>query len=54
MTEIEKTLIDRDEYTAQEANEIFHQMCDRVLDGEDPEEVLEEFELETEYLLEIL
>jgi hypothetical protein len=54
MNEIIHILMERDEYTRTEAEETFYSMCERVVDGENPEEILEEYELEPDYVEEII
>jgi hypothetical protein len=54
MTEVEKILIDRDGMTANEANAELKDMRNRVLEGEDPEEILYEIDLEPDYIFDIL
>ena len=52
---IEEILIKRDGLTPEEANEILQEARGRVLDGEDPEEILrDEFGLEPDYVFELL
>lgn len=54
MSELKKVLIKRDEMTADEASELIREMKERVMDGEDPEELLYEIGLEPDYIFDIL
>jgi hypothetical protein len=44
----------RDEMTMDEAQEMIDEMRERVLDGEDPEELLYEIGLEPDYIFDII
>jgi hypothetical protein len=54
MNNIIHILMTRDGYTRAEAEETFYDMCDRVLEDEKPEEILEKYELESDYIEEII
>ena len=55
MTTIEATLMKRDGYTREEASEALREARERVLDGENPEDILhEDFGLEPEYIWELI
>jgi len=55
MTELKRILMERDELTSKEADELISQARQMILDGEDAEEVLyEEFGLEPDYLFDLL
>ena len=55
MTTIEKTLMQRDGYTREEAREALREARERVLEGENPEDVLyEDFGLEPDYIWELI
>ena len=54
MVTLKQVLMRRDEMTAEEANAEIMAMHERVLDGEDPEEVLYEIGLEPDYVFDIL
>jgi len=55
MTELKRILMERDELSSKEADEIISQARQMILDGEDAEEVLyEEFGLEPDYLFDLL
>jgi hypothetical protein len=54
MNNIIHILMTREGYTRSEAEETFYDMCDRVVEGESPEEILEEYELEPDYIEEII
>jgi hypothetical protein len=55
MTELKRILMERDELTSKEADEIISQARQMILDGEDAEEVLyEEFGLEPDYIFDLL
>jgi len=55
MTTIEKTLMQRDGYTREEAREALRDARQRVLDGENPEEILyEDFGLEPDYIFDLI
>lgn len=53
-SEVEQLLIDRDGMSAHEAYEEVKEMRQRVIDGEDPEEMLYEIGLEPDYIFDIL
>lgn len=55
MTELVRVLMQRDDLTQEEAEEMVQEAKERVIDGEDPEEVLlEELELEPDYIFDLL
>jgi len=55
MTTIEKTLMKRDGYTREEAREALREARERVLKGENPEDILyEDFGLEPDYIWELI
>lgn len=54
MTELRNALIEGGNYTEAQANEAIADMKDRVLDEEDPEEVLRDYGLEPDYILDII
>ena len=55
MTTIERTLIQRDGYSREEAREALQEARERVTNGEDPEEILyEEFGLEPDYIFDLI
>lgn len=55
MTTIEKVLIQRDNYSREEAREALKDARQRVSEGEDPEEILyEEFGLEPDYIFDLI
>jgi hypothetical protein len=55
MTELKRILMERDELSSKEADELISQARQMILDGEDAEEVLyEEFGLEPDYLFDLL
>jgi hypothetical protein len=49
-----KVLMNRDDLTEEEANNLIKEMYERVLSGEDPEEILLEEGLEPDYVFDIL
>lgn len=51
---LHRAIINSHDYTSDEADELIGEMRERVLDGEDPEEVLEDEGLEPDYVLDIL
>jgi hypothetical protein len=51
---VESILMRRDGMTRDEARDAIHEMQQRVIDGEDPEEVLHEIGLEPDYIFDIL
>lgn len=52
---LKQVLMRRDGMTSREANEAIAEARERVLEGEDPEEVLaEEFGLEPDYIFDLL
>lgn len=54
MTSIEKLLIERDEYTPEEAAEALKEARQRVAEGEAPRDVLEEeFGIEPDYFMDL-
>lgn len=55
MSTLKEVLMSRDGMTAQEADEAINDAKARVMDGEDPEEILEsEFGLEPDYVFDLL
>ena len=54
MRSLLKVLMSRDEMTMDEANELIDEMKARVIDGEDPEEILYEIGLEPDYVFDII
>ncbi len=42
MTELKRVLMQRDEMTSQEADDLINEMIDRIYDGDNPEMVLSE------------
>lgn len=55
ITEVEKILIERDGMSKEEAHVLLQEARERVLEGEDPEEVLrEEFGLEPDYIFDLI
>jgi hypothetical protein len=54
MSSLKKVLISRDEMTSSEADEFIKELRERVLDGEDPEEVLYEIGLEPDYIFDLI
>jgi hypothetical protein len=55
MTTIEATLMKRDGCTREEAREALREARERVLEGENPEDVLyEDFGLEPDYIWELI
>jgi predicted RNase H-like HicB family nuclease len=55
MTTIEATLMKRDGYTREEARETLQEARERVLEGENPEDILyEDFGLEPDYIWELI
>lgn len=51
---LKMALMERDELTSDEADELIKELKDLVNDGEDPEEVLFDVGLEPDYILELL
>lgn len=55
MTELKRVLMERDELSYEEADEIISQAREMILEGEDPEEILyEEFGLEMDYIFDLI
>ena len=54
MTTLEKVLIVRDQLTIAEAKEIIDEMKERVLEGENPDDLLYEIGLEPDYVFDLL
>lgn len=55
MTQVERIIIERDGYSSEEARELLEEARERVLQGEDPEEILySEFGLEPDYIFDLL
>lgn len=55
MSELKTVLMNRDKMSSEEADAVIAEMRERVLEGEDPEEVLmEECGLEPDYVLDLL
>ena len=50
MNEIVRILMARDEMTEEEAKELVVECRERIFEGEDPEEVLYDLELEPDYI----
>lgn len=53
-TDVELILIRRDNIPRDEARQILKDLRERVVDGEDPEELLHEIGLEPDYIWDIL
>ena len=53
MKDLKNTLIERDEFTEDEAEDLINEMKERFYEGEDPEELLYEIGLEPDYVLDI-
>lgn len=53
-SDLVKVFMDREEMTEEEAKEYVEELKERVLDGEDPEEVLYEEGLEPDYVFDLL
>lgn len=51
---IQSILVRRDGMDKQEASDLIQEMKERVMDGEDPEEVLHEIGLEPDYIWELI
>ncbi len=55
MSDLKRTIMLRDDLTSEEADEMIRDARNRVLDGEDPEEILlEDFGLEPDYIFDLL
>lgn len=55
MKSLKETIIERDGLTPEEADEQINDAIQRVIEGEDPEEILyEEFGLEPDYIFDLL
>ena len=54
MTKLEKVLIVRDQLTITEVKEIIDEMKERVLEGENPDDLLYEIGLEPDYVFDLL
>lgn len=54
MSELVRIFMNRDELTREEATELVEEMRERVLDGENPEEVLYDEGLEPDYIFELI
>lgn len=54
MTELMKVLMERDELSMAEAAERIKELKQQVANGEDPEDVLYDIELEPDYSLDLL
>ncbi len=54
MTELEKVFMARDDMSAKEAKAYVEEMRKRVLEGEDPEEVLYDEGLEPDYVFDLI
>lgn len=54
MTRLEEVLIVRDQLTIAEAQEIINEMKERVLEGENPDDLLYEIGLEPDYVFDLL
>lgn len=54
MYTIVEVLIERDGMTKEEATEYMDQLRQSVIEGEDPEEILEELGLEPDYIMDLI
>lgn len=54
MMQLKEALMERDDISEAEAEDIIREMRERVLDGEDPEEILYENGLEPDYVFELI
>jgi hypothetical protein len=54
MESLKEVLMQRDNMTADEADELINDCKERVFGGEDPEEVLYELGIEPDYIFDIL
>ncbi len=54
MMQLKETLMERDDISEAEAEDIIREMRERVLGGEDPEEILYENGLEPDYVFELI
>ena len=55
MTTIERTLIQRDGYSREEAREALQEARERVTNGENPEDILyEDFGLEPDFIFDLI
>lgn len=54
MNDLQKVLVERDGLTEDEANEQIIEMRERMIEGEDPEELLWEAGLESDYIFDLL
>jgi hypothetical protein len=54
MSELKKALIIGQDMSATSADESIEEMRERVFEGENPEEVLEDFGLEPDYIFDLL
>ena len=55
MESLKEVLMQRDGMTSEEADEFIAELCERVADGEDPEDLLyEECGLEADYVFDLL
>ena len=55
MSTLKKVLMQRDDLTEAEADELISDARERVFDGEDPEEILmDEFGLEPDYVFDLI
>lgn len=54
MSDLKRVLMQRDDLTSAEADEIIEEMRERVAEGDDPEDVLYEHGLEPDYVFDLL
>lgn len=54
MTELLKVLMEREDCSENEAQEMIDDMREQIEEGEDPEEVLFEYGLEPDYLFDLI
>lgn len=54
MNEVVRILMNRDEMTESEANEVVNECRERICNGEDPEEVLYDLGLEPDYIFDLI
>ncbi len=54
MNSLKEVLMNRDEMSSKEADEMINEMHERVLNGEDPSEILYEIGLEPDYVFDLI
>lgn len=54
LTDLHKALMNKEDLTAEEVDNLVKEMKDRLISGEDPEEILRDEGLEPDYVFDLL